>query len=197
MPDIYLSFSVGFLFILSLGLMLVNDWRWMIGILCLQYLCVMFLIMESWPFEIAVIKIVAGWFAVALLSVSYVNMGDWTVTPHPVQLPNVLFRSLIAVLAALSISSFFSQALIWFIGATGEQVLGGLLLLGMGLIHLGFATHSTRIIISLLTVLSGFEILYATVEASVLMTALLAANHIGLAFLGAYVLNIPSLEVDE
>lgn len=197
MPVIYLSFTVGFLFILSLGLILVNDWRWMMGILCLQYLGVMLLIMDSWPIEIAVIKIVAGWFTVAILSVSYLNRGDWIITPDPAQLPNVLFRSLIAVLAALSISSFFPQALTWFIGATEEQVLGGLLLLGMGLIHLGFATQSTRIVVSLLTVLSGFEILYATVEASVLMTALLAANHMGLAFLGAYVLNISSLEAEE
>ncbi len=197
MAEIYLSFTVGFLFILSLGLILVNDWRWMMGILGLQYLGGMFLIMESWPLEIALIKVVAGWFATAILSVSYFHARDWEVTPDPTQLPNLLFRSLIAVLAALSISSFFPQALKWFLGATPEQVLGGLLLLGMGLIHLGFATHSTRIVVSLLTFLSGFEILYATVEASVLMTALLAANHIGLSFLGAYLLNMSSLEVGE
>lgn len=197
MSDIYLSFTVGFLFILSLGLILVNDWRWVMGILCLQYLGVMLLILESWPLEIALIKAVAGWFATAILSVSYFRTRDWEVTPNPTQLPNLLFRSLIAVLAALSISSFFPQALKWFLGATPEQVLGGLLLLGMGLIHLGFATHSTRIVVSLLTVLSGFEILYATVEASVLMTALLAANHIGLSFLGAYLLNMSFLEVGE
>lgn len=195
MMDPFLTLIVGVLFILSLGLLLVNDWRWMMGLLSLQYVGVMLLIMESWPFEVAVVKMIAGWMAAALLGVSYLGAEDPRVTMHRGHLPNPLFRSLVAVLAALSIASFFPQALTWFIGATQQQVLGGLLLLGMGLIHVGLATGSTRIIVGLLTILSGFEILYATVEASVLMTALLASYHLGLSFLGAYLLNASGVEV--
>ena len=197
MPEFYLSFVVGLSFIFSLGLILVNDWRGMMGLLFLQYGGVAVLILESWSWESALIKAVAGWFAVAVLSVSYLSSGSWKVTQDSGQLPNILFRCLVAVLAALSISSFFPQIMNWFIGATKQQVLGGLLLLGMGLIHLGLAVQSTRIIVSLLTILSGFEILYATVEASVFLTALLAVNHLGLALLGSYVLNISTLEVRE
>jgi hypothetical protein len=49
-------------------------------------------------------------------------------------------------------------------------------------------------VIGLLTVISGFEILYATLEASVLMTGLLAILNIGLAFLGAYLQMASHLE---
>lgn len=188
---------VGLVFILSLLIMLVNDWRWMFGLLCLQYFGAVALIMESWPFEIAVVKAIAGCSAGVLLGISHLRLDHHRVTDQPQDLPNPLFRSLVAVLAALSIASFFPQARTWFIDATRQQVLGGLLLLGMGLIHVGFASGSTRIIVGLLTVLSGFEILYATVEASVLMTALLAFNHLGLGFLGAYLVNISPGEAVE
>jgi hypothetical protein len=40
----------------------------------------------------------------------------------------------------------------------------------------------------LMTVLSGFEILYSTVESSVLVAALLAVINLGLALVGAYLL---------
>jgi len=197
MLQVLTSITAGLLFILPLGVLLVNDWRWMMGLLTLQYVGVMLLISQSWPLEIALVKVVAGWMSAAVLGVTYLNRSDPRVSHDPRNIPNPLFRSLLAVLAALSIASFLPEAMKWFIGASQQQVLGGLLLFGLGLIQVGLAVESTRLIVGLLTILSGFEVLYATVEASVLMTALLAINHIGLAFLGAYLLNISTLEVWE
>jgi len=63
------------------------------------------------------------------------------------------------------------------------------ILLGVGLLQLGISRSPLRIIIGLLTVLSGFEILYAGVENSTLVTVLLAVVTLGLAIGGAYVLT--------
>jgi hypothetical protein len=49
-------------------------------------------------------------------------------------------------------------------------------------------------VLGLLTVLSGFEILYAAVETATLVAGLLAAINLGLALVGAYLLAAPSLE---
>ena len=65
---------------------------------------------------------------------------------------------------------------------------GSLLLIGMGLLHLGVTDHILRVIIGLMTVLAGFEILYATVEGSILVAALLAVINLGLALAGSYLL---------
>jgi hypothetical protein len=65
---------------------------------------------------------------------------------------------------------------------------GGLLLIGMGLLHLGITARVLRVAIGLLTVLSGFEIIYATVEGSVLVAGLLAVINLGLALVGSYLL---------
>ncbi len=66
---------------------------------------------------------------------------------------------------------------------------GSLLLIGMGLLHLGITSHILRVIIGLMTVLAGFEILYSAVEGSILVAALLAAINLGLALVGAFLLT--------
>jgi hypothetical protein len=71
---------------------------------------------------------------------------------------------------------------------------GGLLLVGMGLLHLGLTSQILRVVIGLMTVLSGFEIIYATVEGSVLVAALLAVINLGLALVGSYLLIASSVE---
>ena len=52
-----------------------------------------------------------------------------------------------------------------------------------------------RVILGLLTLLTGFEILYAAVENSILVTGLLAVTNLGLGIVGSYLLiagNSPS-----
>jgi hypothetical protein len=64
-----------------------------------------------------------------------------------------------------------------------------LLLIGMGLLHLGITDYNLRVVIGLMTVLSGFEILYSAVEGSILVAALLAVVNLGLALVGAYLMT--------
>jgi hypothetical protein len=45
-----------------------------------------------------------------------------------------------------------------------------------------------------MTILSGFEILYATVEGSILVAALLAIINLGLALVGSYLLIASNAE---
>jgi hypothetical protein len=45
------------------------------------------------------------------------------------------------------------------------------------------------VIYGLLTVLAGFEILYAAVEGSILVAALLCVVNLGVGLVGAYLLN--------
>jgi hypothetical protein len=90
--------------------------------------------------------------------------------------------------------SLMPNAMRWFLGASPQQILGGVWLLGLGMLQLSFTTQETRILIGLLTVISGFEILYATLEASVFMTGLLALLNISLAFVGAYLQMASGLE---
>jgi len=68
------------------------------------------------------------------------------------------------------------------------------MLIGIGLLQLSLSSHLLRVIIGLLTILSGFEIIYAAVETSALVTGLLAGVNLGLALVGAYLLIAPTME---
>ena len=188
-------FGVALLFITGTGILLMDDWRWKTGLLGLQYIGVFGLVSVSWPVDIAVVKLVAGWMAAAVLFRTSANISDTTNEPNRTfWSPDVFFRGFTAILIGLSVYSLVPAALRWFLGATSQQALGGLLLLGLGLLQLGLSREGIRIVIGLLTIISGFEILYATLEASVLMTGLLAILTITIAFVGAYLLLVSSLE---
>lgn len=64
----------------------------------------------------------------------------------------------------------------------------------MGLLQLSLTSNPLRVIIGILTSLSGFEILYAAIETSTLVTGLLAVVTLGLALVGAYLLITPTME---
>ena len=67
----------------------------------------------------------------------------------------------------------------------------------MGLLHLGVTDRILQVTIGLMTVLAGFEILYAAVESSTLVTALLAVINLGLALTGSYLMVADNAEETE
>jgi len=107
------------------------------------------------------------------------------------------FRLLAAGLVAMVVASSAPRVARWMPGVESEQVWGGLILIGIGLLHLGLTAQPLRVVLGLLTVLSGFEILYAAVESATLVAGLLAGVNLGLALVGAYLLVSPSLESAE
>ncbi len=195
MAPLLQSLLAGILFICGTGILMTTNRRWMTGMLALQYMGVFGLVGVSWPLEIAVVKLVAGWMAAAVLFLTYQSLPDSRNRQRlTAGSEGYLFMGFAALLIGLSMYSLLPVALRWFLGATPQQVLGGVWLLGLGTLQLSFSREDIRIITGLLTVVSGFEILYATLEASVLMTGLLAMLNIGLAFLGAYLQMAANLE---
>jgi len=195
MPEILPTLAVGLLFLTALSLLLFEDWRLSIGALALQYVGVFVLVTESWPVEIAVVKLVAGWMSVAVLGMALIDYSEENGHGDTLNLSGKLFRFMVAGLVGLVVVSLLPNVLTWFLGATSRQGLGGAFLLGLGLLHLSLSTSPIRIIIGLLTVIAGFGILFAAVEASILITTLLAIVNLGIAFVGAYLLSISSMEI--
>ena len=184
--------AVGVVLVTSLVLLLSEDWRWTILALAGQYLGVSFLVWLSWPLEMAVVKLVAGWMAGAVLGTTRISLVE---NEKQASRPlNVVFRFFAGGLVILVVASLGPLILDWIATVTLPQVWGASLLLGMGLLHLGFTNRPYRVILALLTMLSGFEILYAAVEESTLVAGMLAGVNLGLALVGAYVLVSPRLE---
>lgn len=204
--------AVVLLGVTSLLLLSTADWRLRIGMLAAQYVGVFILVGLSWPFEMAVAKLIAGWMAGAVLGMALAGLVQPEVemaqenrpagldTPRPARalrfLPPTerLFHLLAALLVGLTVLSLAPRAVEWAPAIHLAQAWGGLILVGMGLLQLGFTARPLPTILGLLTILSGFEILYAAVENSTLVAGLLAAIHLGLALVGAYLLTAPQME---
>lgn len=101
---------------------------------------------------------------------------------------------LTAMLVWLTVYTITPRTMIIFPQLGQVQAWAGLLLVGMGLIQLGFSNQAFRVILGLLTILSGFEIFYASIEDSALVAGLLAGISLGLALIGAYLLLAPTMQ---
>jgi len=169
----------------SLALLISQNWRRFVVGLSIQYLAVFWLVALAWPVGLAAVKLVVGWMAGAVLGASnpevdlkYSNSGG---------ISGSLFRLLAAGMVWILCFSI-APALTSWIPASMVILWSGLILIGMGLLQLGMTTRPLRVVVGLLTILSGFEVLYATVETSVLVAGLLTVINLGLALVGAYLL---------
>lgn len=174
--------------------LMVSDWRYCVGALAAQYIGVFLLVYPSWPVEMAVAKMVAGWMAGAILGIAMVTSSDaWQESGKSSRF-GPIFRFLAALIIALTVTSLVLHSDIWLSTIDVPIRWGSFILISFGLLQLSFSTHPLRIFIGLLTSLSGFEILYAALEMSTLVTGLLAGITLGLALVGAYILNAPTME---
>ncbi len=194
MPPVLSYLAVVLLTATSLALLLSQNWRWSILALALQYIGVFWLVGLSWPLGLAIVKLVSGWMAGALLGSSQPAAGledeNFSGTP------GLVFRLMVAVMVALLVF-VVAPSLTGWMATTTPVLLGGLILIGFGLLQLGMTTRPLRVVLGLLTALSGFEILYAVVEQSVMVAGLTSIITLGLALIGAYLLAAPSLEEED
>lgn len=173
--------------IASIGLLLQRDWRWGIGLLAIQYLSIFWLVQTHWSISMAAVKLVTGWMVCAVLGIAQLNT-DATQENEAGWPQGRLFRLFAAGIVMATTFTFSLRATAW-LGLSLPITWSSLLLIGMGLIQLGISAQPFRVVLGLLTVLAGFEILYAAVESSTLVAALLSTVNLGLALTGAYFLN--------
>jgi hypothetical protein len=180
--------AVVLMVITSAGLLFVRDWRWGILLLAAQYLGMFILTLQHWPAGMASVKLVAGWMSAAILGMTRSGLSNEAFAEENIWPRGRLFR-LFAAATVVLIVAVVTPGVDTIMADAGFPVTnGGLLLIGMGLLHLGITARIMHVVIGLMTVLSGFEILYSTVEGSVLVAALLAVINLGLALVGAYLL---------
>lgn len=190
--------AVGLLLVTSIGLLTSRDWRWSLGFLAAQYLGMFWLMTLHWPFGLASIKLVTGWMATATLGVTRLDLAEHEQTDESAWPQGRLFRLFAAAIVVILVIASAPQVETIIPGISRPVIAGGLLLVGMGLLHLGLTAEVLRVILGLLTVMAGFELLYATVETSILLAGLLSIVNLGLALAGAYLMTAaPSEEAEE
>jgi hypothetical protein len=197
MPETLILPAAILVTITSIILLLTRDWRWSIGILAIQYIGVSVLTGAYWPLETAIAKMVTGWMAGAVLGIAMATMPETWQEEEQSLSSGHIFRLLAAAMIVIFTVSLLPQAVIVAHQHSYATAWGGLILISAGLLHLGLSAQPLRVSIGLLTLLAGFEIIYAAVESSTLVAGLLAVVNLMLALMCAYLLIAPSMEETE
>ena len=195
--------SVVLVAVTAAGILISQTWRWVTALLMIQYAGIFVLAGISWSLQMALTKLIAGLVAgvilwIALAGIEAKDAKGQAIRPPlfpaQVELSGKLFRLIAASLVGLVIVSGSAIIVQWLPGLAREQILGSTILIGLGLLHLGFTSEPFRVVIGLLTVTAGFEIAYAGIEVSALVQGLLAVVTLGLGLVGAYLVLSPTME---
>jgi hypothetical protein len=175
--------------ITATGLLISRDWRWDLGLLATQYAGVAVLVAQHLPLGMAAAKLVTGWMVTAALGMTLTGLPRRLEEGEQIWPEGRAFRLFLVgmiLLLAAAVTPRMENAL----GGIGASAIAGTIVLsGIGLLQLGTSSQIDHIIFGLLTVLGGFEILYSSVEGSILVAGLLAMVTLGLGLVGAYLLN--------
>jgi len=190
-------FVVLLLAITSVGIMLARDWRWLIIFLAAQYAGMFILALQHWPPGMAAVKIIAGWMSAAILGMTKSNLIEEKADTNNILPQGRLFRLIAAGVVGLIVASGTPLVDAMMADAGLAVSAGSLLLIGMGLLHLGVTDQILQVTVGLMTVLAGFEILYTAVESSTLVAALLAVINLGLAMAGSYLMIASNAQEKE
>jgi hypothetical protein len=177
------------LLLLAAALNLVRR-QWALNILALglQYICVFLIILEVRSPLLAAIKLIVGLMVSLMLYMTLVSSGliESLLVRRRLSSGEV-FRGTIALLLVL-ISILLSPVLQQSAFPQSSQLLltasVGLIL--FGLFQMGTITEPLYLVIGLLTFLSGFELLYASLEFSRVLEALFTAVNLSLALIGCF-----------
>jgi hypothetical protein len=178
----------------SICILISTDWRYCIAALAIQYIGVFLLVFASWPIEMAVTKMVTGWMAGAILGIAMTSGFEYWRKPEQSLKFGPFFRIMAAAIIAFAVTSLVLNSESWLSMISLPIRWASFMLISIGLLQLSLTSHPLRVIIGLLTALSGFEIIYAVIETSILVTGLLAVVNLGLALVGAYLLIAPTME---
>jgi len=173
----------------SSGLLLSRNWRWSLGLLAVQYLGSFWLVTRHWPLGMAAVKLVTGWMAIAALAMTLLALSQKDQAEEQFLPQGISFRLFASGLTALVVLAASPRIEAVTPGLGLPVIAGSLLPIGMGLLLLGSTSDIFRVILGLLSMLTGFETLYAAVEGSVLVAGLLAIVDLGLALVGAYLIS--------
>lgn len=164
----------------SLILFINKKWRWNILAMAAIYVSVFWMVLQVWPTGLAVVKLIAGWMAGAIIGSAVREDSKLLVDDKKAEQRFKLVIVLIiwifsfSIMQSIKIRLPIPNTLIW----------GGVLLIITGILQIGMSIRPIRIIFGLLTAFSGFEVLYAGVEQSVLVAGFLVIITLGIALVG-------------
>ena len=195
--DIVSWIAVGLTLITTTVMLINRDWRISLGAMALQYIAAFWLVTRHLPFVMGSAKLITGWMVVAALGMTRLGLSTLDDDKEESSLLHGSRFRLILMCSVALVTIGATTRIEAAIPGLGLQVIAGsLLLIGAGVVHMGVSSDLLRVILGLITMLTGFEILYAAVESSILVAGFLSVISLGLGLVGSYLLLAGSTPIE-
>lgn len=139
--------------------------------------------LQFWSFGFALSKLVTYLMALLILNLTRSGSGASIFSESR---SGTLFKLVVLIFGFLFII-LLGQGITGFLGMDLEQVIAALFLIYAGLMQLGISKHYYRAILGIFAFFMGFEVIYGSIEQSLLINGMLAAVVLSVAMVGAYI----------
>ncbi len=160
----------------------------------MTYLIGFTLIVQIWPLPLAAVKLLSGLIGLIILSTVKMNaegQGEEIGTPS-----SRIFILLLAILSWLIVAATINRLNAW-LPIEYTNLFIGMVFMVCGIIKFSTDQRIFNVVVGLLTLLSGFDVIYSSLEGSALVTALYALIVISICILGSYLEGIFNAEDEE
>lgn len=137
---------------------------------------------QFWNWSFALVKLVTFSMALLILNLSPEESNE---SIFGGSRSGMIFRAAVLVFGLIFVG-FIAPKTQEFLGMDLDQVYASFFLILCGLMQLGISKNPYRAILGLLTFFMGFEIIYGSVEKSLLINGMLAAIVLIIALIGSY-----------
>lgn len=203
-----LTWETGGLLLTAAALVLTMDWRLGFLLLGVQYGLAALVLSQTADWQVVAAKGIVGAFVVVslILTGRAVNYGrrvpsaghdeehDWPARFNPwpaLDVPtNLPFRLAAVALVTVAVGYTVSEGGYTLSGAAPRVCLASYLLMGLGLLNLGLTEEPMSAGLGLLTAMTGFDVLYGSIEPARAVVVLIAAMHFAVALSVSYLAGL-------
>jgi hypothetical protein len=168
--------------ILGALILVIPERMWRVGALAGIFLVQFMVLFNSAQWLISLTLLILGWMSCAVLGT---GRQKSTVETNQISRSEMVFR-LITYFFSLSAAYLLAQkSVLLFLDLNINSAILGMGIAISGLVVTGFSRPYFNVVFGLIMILTGFEIIYYSLELSLLVVGLFGAIKLGLAFLGS------------
>jgi hypothetical protein len=159
-----------------------NDWRRLVVSLAVLYLGMFILLVQVMPLTLSAVKLITGWMTALLLGLI---VPKQKAIPAEGLIANQIFKLFASILLWI-LAFLISKSLSTTFSVSPEIAFASMAIFGSGLLQIGMKIQPMSVILGILIVFAGFELVYASLETSILINGLLSAINLLIAMVGSF-----------
>jgi len=168
---------------LSGAILILTDWRWKMAGLAVIQLIGFILILQIWPIALASVKLISGWMGIAVMSATMASNRELRISETLTSAR--VYKLMLAAFSWIVIAASVERLNSW-LPIPYTNLFIGLVFFFCGILYFSQEVEINGIAIGLLIFLSGFDVIYSSLEGSALVTGIYGLIVILISIISSY-----------